>query len=1189
MRTILSCGVAASVWLTPAYAQSTLPTGATVVGGSVNIAQPGPRTMVINQSSESAVVNWNSFSIGSESHVDIRQPGAQSSILNRVTGNTRSDIHGRLTANGQVHLVNPNGIFIGSNGTVDAGAFVASTLDISTEDFLAGRYRFQGNGSSATVSNAGRVRIGPDGYAALLGGRVRNSGIVTVPMGRIGFASGERVTLDLSGDQFLQVAIPTAGEDGGEALISHSGIASADGGLIEMRAATAREAVRQAINLSGVAEARSVSVRNGAIVLGGGSGGSVQVSGRVSTRQAGSPLAVASSPRPPRGPEITLTGREIILAGAEIDASAEEGGGLVRIGGDFSGAGDLLRALSVDVDSASVVRADAIGAGDGGRIAVWSDDQTRFDGTLSARGGEIGGDGGFIEVSSSRVLSYGGSADTRAGYGRWGTLLLDPLDITIDPGAGGETTLEADLERTNVFLDTFNSVVGDTGDIFINATLDWVATTTLFLRADNDIFLNGAINAPNGGIFLNATNNVATNAASAIDVASFTLSSGIWNQVGTLPSFSATNFQAACCGTFLRALGGDGSAASPYQITDVYGLQGLATPGLSGANAVLANDVDASGTSAWVNDFDGNGFEPIPLLGGTLDGAGFTVSGLFSSQFSFDEEFFGLRPAALINTIDSSGAVTDLTLENANIAGSSAAVLAVTNNGTVRNTRSSGNVSAALDAAGGLIAVNTGSVQDSLSSANVTVDVGSSSIPHAAGGFVGRNQGGTIARSHATGNVTVTNSVNLDTPSGIRAGGFVGETDAPAQIADSYSRGNVTVTDTSTGSLAGAFAGGFAGDNAGSLTRSYSTGMVTTSGALSFTTGGFLGRDTSSGGASANFWDVDISGRSTSPGATGLTTAQFQDTPTFIALGGPLGWDFGTIWAPGDTGFHPVNYSTSPVVFAQPDPLTVQYGQTEGAVATGSVAGGPGSYVFDGCCDTLGTSPIFQTLAFPDINVGSRTFTVDSTALTSADGISYRVVDLVGSATVTPAPLVVTADDATSPYGQAAVLGGFLTTGLLFADSVDSVTLTSAGSAADAGVNGGTPYAIAASDAVGTGLGNYDISYVDGALTVTPAPLVVTAEDATSPYGQAAVLGGFSTTGLLFADSVDSVTLTSAGSAADAGVNGGLPYAIVASDAAGTGLGNYDITYVDGALTVTPAPLVVTAEDATSPYGQAAV
>ncbi|MCU9840202.1 filamentous hemagglutinin N-terminal domain-containing protein, partial [Ruegeria sp. WL0004] len=1022
VRWVLLCGVAAFVWQAPAWSQSTLPTGATVVGGSVNIAQPAPQSMVINQSSDSAVVNWNSFSIGSESHVDIRQPNAQSSILNRVTGTTRSDIHGRLTANGQVHLINPNGIFIGPNGTVNVGSLVASTLDISNEDFLAGRYRFQGNGSSAAVTNAGRVTIGPDGYAALLGGRVRNSGIVTVPMGRIGFASGERVMLDLSGDQFLQVAIPTAGEEDSEALISNSGLASADGGLIEMRAATAREAVRQAINLSGVAEARSVSVRNGAIVLGGGSGGSVRVTGRISTRSSESPLAIASSRRPPRGQEITVTGRDITLAGAEIDASGQDGGGLIRIGGDFSGAGDLVRALTVDVDSRSVLRADALGTGDGGRIAVWSDNETRFDGHLSARGGESGGDGGFIEVSSSRVLSYGGLADTRAGYGRWGTLLLDPLDITINPGAGGETTLETNLGLGNVTLDTFDAFSTDPGDITINANLDWVAATILSLQAENNIVLNGAINAPNGGVVLSAVNNIATNALSSIDVASFDLSSGLWSQVGTLPSFSATNFQVVCCGTFLRALGGDGNAAAPYQITDVYGLQGLATSGLTGANVVLANDIDASGTAVWTNVFTGDGFEPIPRFAGTLDGAGFTVSDLFSSQFSFDGEFASPRPAALIETLDSSGVVTDLTLENANIVGSSAAVLSVTNNGTVRNTRSSGNVSATFGEAGGLIAQNTGTVQDSLSSANVTLDAQSIFAPHAAGGFVGRNQGGTIARSHATGNVVVTNSFNLDTTSGIMAGGFVGENDASGQIADSYARGNVTVTDTSTSSIAGAFAGGFAGDSGGSLVRSYSTGTVTTSGAMSFTTGGFLGRDSSSGGTAGNFWDIDISGRTTSPGATGLTTGQFQDTPTFIALGSPAGWDFGNVWAPGDAGFHPVNYSTSPVVFAQPDPLTVQYGQTGSAVATGTVDGGPSSYVFDGCCDTLDTSPIFQTLAFSSVNVGSTSFTVDSTSLTSADGIPYRVVDLVGNATVTPAPLVVTADDATSAYGVATVL-----------------------------------------------------------------------------------------------------------------------------------------------------------------------
>ena len=105
------------------------------------------------------------------------QPSAAAALLNRVTGDTPSTIAGQLTSNGQVFIVNPNGIAITPSGVVNTGAFTASTLSISDQDFLAGDYAFEGDGSSQKVSNAGQINIATGGYAALIGGRVDNSGI----------------------------------------------------------------------------------------------------------------------------------------------------------------------------------------------------------------------------------------------------------------------------------------------------------------------------------------------------------------------------------------------------------------------------------------------------------------------------------------------------------------------------------------------------------------------------------------------------------------------------------------------------------------------------------------------------------------------------------------------------------------------------------------------------------------------------------------------------------------------------------------------------------------------------------------------------------------------------------------------------------------------------------------------------
>src|SRR5207344_3159793 len=176
---------------------------------------------------------------------------------------------------------------------------------------------------------------------------------------------------------------------------------------------------------------------------------------------------------------------------------------------------------------------------------------------------------------------------------------------------------------------------------------------------------------------------------------------------------------------------------------------------------------------------------------------------------------------------------------------------------------------------------------------------------------------------------------------------------------------------------------------------------------------------------------------------------------------------------------------------------------------------------------------------------------------------NYTISYLDGALTVDPAALTITADDRTKTYGQAVTFAGteFTVSGLLNSDTVTSVSLASAGTPATATV-AGSPYPITPSAAVGTGLGNYTITYVDGLLFVTPADLTITADDATKTYGDTVTFAGteFTTAGLQNADTVDSVTLNSAGAVPTATV-ALSPYPITPSAAVGTGLGNYTITY----------------------------
>ncbi len=201
---------------------------------------------------------------------------------------------------------------------------------------------------------------------------------------------------------------------------------------------------------------------------------------------------------------------------------------------------------------------------------------------------------------------------------------------------------------------------------------------------------------------------------------------------------------------------------------------------------------------------------------------------------------------------------------------------------------------------------------------------------------------------------------------------------------------------------------------------------------------------------------------------------------------------------------------------------------------------------------------------------------------------NYTITYLNGQLTVLPAVLVVIANDRTKTYGQSVVFAGteFSVFGLVNTDTVTSVTLSSPGTVATATV-AGSPYPITPSSAIGSGLANYVIFYGPGQLTVTPAPLAITANDRTKTYGQTVVFAGteFSTSGLLNADTVTSVSLASSGAVATATV-AGSPYPITPSAAVGSGLSNYAITYLDGEMGVTAAPLAITADDRTKTYGQ---
>ncbi|MDH7794012.1 MULTISPECIES: MBG domain-containing protein [unclassified Beijerinckia] len=917
-----------SVFANAVFAQA-LPTGGQVAAGSASIGAPSNGAMTINQNSNSAVINWQSFNIGQNNSVTFVQPDASSAILNRVTGSTSTTIAGQLNANGQVYLVNPNGIAITSTGTINTGAFVASTLGISDEDFMSGKRTFTGNGASAPVSNAGTITINRGGYMALIGGTVANLGVINVPMGKAALGSGEQATLDISGDGFLQVAIPTRAA-GANPLVSNSGRISARGGTVQLSAAAARDMARQAINMSGTIEAKGVAGKSGDITLFGGDG-EVAVSGTLNARNNRG-----------TGGKITVTGRQVALTGAKVDASGRTGGGTINIGGERQGKGALRRAETLSVDAKTVIKADALKSGNGGNIVLWSDNLTNFAGTITARGGADAGNGGEVEVSGKEKLVYTGFTDLSASKGSLGNLLLDPYNVIISNGtdtsgftaSGNDSvinvnTLITALSAANVTVSTGSSGT-QAGTITVADPLAWASGSTLTLNAASDININAAINAPSGGLSLYSGGTIS--ATAGVNVATFALNAGNWVQNNaTLPSFYAKDFQING-GSFLRVTGGDGTSGTPYQLADIYGLQGVgSSPAYLQASWTLANDIDASGTVIWNA---GAGFNPIgngSVFSGNLDGGGHVISGLTINRPTTDN--VGLI-GSLSGTANPSvtGIVRNIGLSGGSITGGSrvGGLVGYAEQASISNALSSARVTGAGSSIGGLVGQNYATaLSNSYATGAVT---GSSSV----GGLVGLNEG-TISGSYATGAVSGMGGI----------GGLVGgmQTRGPmAEINTSYATGAVAVATNGSGGglagyvnngiigqsyasgavngLAGAHVGGLVGfaQNA-TINQSYATGSTSTSGAgyaggligmainatinqtyatgavsaASGYAGGFVG--SRSGGSYANsYFDTQTTGQAVavamgpSDTVSGLTTAQARDKSNYT------GWDFNSVW-----------------------------------------------------------------------------------------------------------------------------------------------------------------------------------------------------------------------------------------------------------------------------------------------------
>lgn len=478
LRACAALVTAASLVTTPAWAG---PKGGQVVGGQAIIQTLNQETL-INQSTKKSIINWNSYNVLKGESVIYQEPNAKSISLNRVLGGQAATILGKIQSNGQVWLVDPNGVLFGKGATVNAAGLLATTADIANSDFMGGKYQFgiASPNAGASVVNQGTITT-QGGSTVLAAPNVDNEGTVTARLGTVAVGAGKTFAVDFDGDNLLNFAVTAPAAN---AQIKNAGTIAADGGTVQLTARSVGNIVDNVINTTGIVQANSVSIKNGTVILDGGANGGVTVGGTVSAQG----LTAGTT-----GGTVQVTGAAIDLTiGANINVSGQAGGGLALIGGNFHGAGPLPNAQTVTIAQGATIDADATANGNGGEVAVWSQQQTNFNGAITARGGPNGGNGGYVETSSAADLAIGtGTVNTLAPNGQVGTWLLDPenIDIVASGGTGGPG-------------DAFGDNPGGTDAI--NASTIDAAESNVILQAANQIDFQAPISMANAGVGLSA-------------------------------------------------------------------------------------------------------------------------------------------------------------------------------------------------------------------------------------------------------------------------------------------------------------------------------------------------------------------------------------------------------------------------------------------------------------------------------------------------------------------------------------------------------------------------------------------------------------------------------------------------------------------------------------------------------------
>ncbi|TBU95981.1 hypothetical protein DNJ95_07955, partial [Stutzerimonas kirkiae] len=676
-----------------------LPSGGKVIAGQADIGQSGT-SLTVNQGSDRAIIDWQSFDIGKDASVRFNQPGAHAAALNRVTGGSRSQILGNLSANGQVYLVNGAGVLFGQSAQVDVGGIVASTLAISNEDFLAGKDRFTlTENSTGEVINQGSITA-TNGTVALLGTSVSNTGSIQADGGNAILAAGREITFAAGADGHLQIAVDASEL---QLAVHNGGAIVADGGQIVLNAQGANALASAVVSNSGTLQARTVAEREGRVLLLADldKGGRAEVAG---TLDASAPAA--SNPKGGNGGFVETSAAKVgIAADTRVSTKAEQG-----------------------------------------QTGTWLIDPTDFTvsaGSATKTDSGIGAETLNANLANTSVTLQTVATGSEAGDIHVNAAVTWSADTTLTLNAHGDININAAITAT-----------GDSAGLVLNHG-GYAQDSTVASGSDYNIGAPVTLSGSNASLSINGEAYTLIHSMTQLDAIDSTGLGGRYALAQDLDASGTTYGQAVVGSTFTGIFAGLGHSISDLTIESAHGYLGLF--GSTGTDALI-RDIGLLGGSVTGT---GTGYNHLGGLvgynyGGTISNAYATGSVTGTGTYNYLGGLVGLNYYnGTITNAYATGSVTGTGTGTYNYLGG---LVGYNYNGTISNAYATGSVTGTgtYNRLGGLVGYNN---NGTISNAYATGSVNGTGTYNRLGGLVGYNNG-TISNAYAAGSVSGSGTYN---------------------------------------------------------------------------------------------------------------------------------------------------------------------------------------------------------------------------------------------------------------------------------------------------------------------------------------------------------------------------------------------------------------------------------------------